>query len=377
MWPVGLVFGAMFAIFAAVAIGQISSMRGQKVDTVFDLMVVLFQGLWLLGWSVGVVILFLLTVVLLFYEETARIDRGRLIHVPRLGPLKVFVEYDLAKIRSIRVESTGADRARIRFDYRDREHGLGNDMPVADAERALHTIQSAIDSLGLHEQPSPSDAPEEQAPTAPSPRRDAPPQAEPAAASASSSALALVGANLIPLAGVLLLGWDLGAVMTLFWAENAVIGWYNLLKLGVVARWGILFVGPFFVGHYGGFMAGHFLFIYYLFVRGIGATGPEPGALAALRHLFVPLWPALLALLISHGVSFYTNFLRGKEYVGRTVAEQMAEPYKRVILLHVTIIFGGWVILLLKSPLPALALLVVLKTAMDLRAHRREHGSRA
>ena len=35
-------------------------------------------------------------------------------------------------------------------------------------------------------------------------------------------------ANLIPLGGVLVLDWDLGEVITLFWAENAVIGFYSV-----------------------------------------------------------------------------------------------------------------------------------------------------
>jgi hypothetical protein len=81
-----------------------------------------------------------------------------------------------------------------------------------------------------------------------------------------------------------------------------------------------------------------------------------------------------VALVVSHGISFYSNFLGRKEYVGRKAQEQMAEPYKRIIVLHVTIIFGGWFIMLLRSPVPALVLLIALKTAVDLRAHRREHG---
>ncbi len=76
---------------------------------------------------------------------------------------------------------------------------------------------------------------------------------------------------------------------------------------------------------------------------------------------------------MSHGVSFVTNFLGEKEYVERKVSEQMGEPYKRIVILHVTIIFGGWAIMLLGSPLPALILLIGLKTVVDLRAHRKEH----
>src|SRR5207342_1534600 len=90
-----------------------------------------------------------------------------------------------------------------------------------------------------------------------------------------------------------------------------------------------------------------------------------------LRHypqvaaLFVPLWPALLAMVVSHGVSFFWNFLGRREYVGRTIKQQMTEPYQRMILLHITIIFGAWPVLLMGQPLPALLLLVVLKIVMD------------
>jgi len=50
----------------------------------------------------------------------------------------------------------------------------------------------------------------------------------------------------------------------------------------------------------------------------------------------------------------------------------MGQPYGRVIVLHLTVLFGGWIVMLLGSPLPALVLLVVIKTAADLRAHKAE-----
>jgi hypothetical protein len=51
----------------------------------------------------------------------------------------------------------------------------------------------------------------------------------------------------------------------------------------------------------------------------------------------------------------------------------MTAPYSRITVMQLTLIFGGWVILLLGSPVPALALLVVLKTAVDFSAHNAEH----
>lgn len=49
----------------------------------------------------------------------------------------------------------------------------------------------------------------------------------------SPSTLALIAANLAPVAGMILFGWNLGDVMILHWGESAVIGFYNLLKIAV------------------------------------------------------------------------------------------------------------------------------------------------
>ena len=53
---------------------------------------------------------------------------------------------------------------------------------------------------------------------------------------------------------------------------------------------------------------------------------------------------------------------------------QMSEPYKRIIVMHVTLIIGGFLTMLLRSPEAVLLLLIALKTAADLCAHRKEHA---
>ncbi|HSH12281.1 MAG TPA: DUF6498-containing protein, partial [Desulfurivibrionaceae bacterium] len=154
------------------------------------------------------------------------------------------------------------------------------------------------------------------------------------------------------------------------WAESGIIGFFNLLKLAVVGRLATLFLGPFFVGHYGAFMAAHLLFVYTFFVQ--GGTNHGDLALAEVVARFFVLWPALLALAISHGISFVGNFLGRREYAATNVQKQMAEPYTRIIIMHLTIIFGGFVVMGLGSSLPALLLLVAAKIATDLRAHARQ-----
>jgi hypothetical protein len=43
------------------------------------------------------------------------------------------------------------------------------------------------------------------------------------------------------------------------------------------------------------------------------------------------------------------------------------------VVLHLTIIFGAMAVAFLGAPITALVVLVVLKTAFDLRLHLREH----
>ncbi len=53
----------------------------------------------------------------------------------------------------------------------------------------------------------------------------------------------------------------------------------------------------------------------------------------------------------------------------------MMAPYGRIILMHLTILFGGWLILALGAPILALVLLIVLKIVSDVRAHDKEHAA--
>ena len=92
--------------------------------------------------------------------------------------------------------------------------------------------------------------------------------------------------------------------------------------------------------------------------------------------IFIPIWTSIAALFISHGVSFFTNFIRDREYEGATVSGLMTAPYNRIMVMHLTLIFGGWIILLIGMPTGALVILLALKTAVDLQAHRKEHGDR-
>lgn len=48
---------------------------------------------------------------------------------------------------------------------------------------------------------------------------------------AHSSVYALIFANTVPLIGVLFFEWSLFAIIFLYWMENIVIGFFNLLRM--------------------------------------------------------------------------------------------------------------------------------------------------
>ncbi len=193
------------------------------------------------------------------------------------------------------------------------------------------------------------------------------------------SVLFLIAVNMIPLFGVLFFGWSLFSIIFLYWIENGIIGFFNIFKIALARAPGSNLTNDgrplrlpikairviFFIPHYGIFWTVHGIFVFALF--GMSSSdrfgGFEPGGVAV----------AASALFLSHGVSFLVNFLGKEEYLTVSPERQMTEPYSRVVVLHVTILAGGFLASFLGAPLAALILLVLLKTVIDLLAHVREH----
>jgi len=235
---------------------------------------------------------------------------------------------------------------------------------------------------------------------------------------------ALLLANLMPLAGVLLLHWETGALLFVYWLESAVVGFFNVVKmaqaegsttpgplsegeevteadlaqlaevrrttqarsavlggaLGVLQKMAELEMAEqrgkgvaqritsvariplilFFLVHYGIFMAVHGVFLLVFF-------GPP--------RLPFGQWALTTFLLFtSHGISYLIYFLHRGEYRAISPSEQMARPYGRIFLMQFTIIIGGMLIMVFQAPVLMLAVLVALKVLFDLVAHYLSHA---
>ena len=210
------------------------------------------------------------------------------------------------------------------------------------------------------------------------------------------SLLALIGANLIPLAGVFFFGWDVTFIVLLYWIENLIAGFYNILKMAIMRvdrsleNVSKFFIIPFFCVHYGGFCAGHGFFLIHFFKIGTGSSPFENGSawwgpfifIQLLFSVIAKIWAskppemiwAVIGLTISHGISFWENYILGQEYKTSTLKKLMHQPYQRIIVMHIAIIASGIFIMKLNSPLPLLIILIMLKIFFDLYLHRKSHN---
>lgn len=149
-------------------------------------------------------------------------------------------------------------------------------------------------------------------------------------------------------------------ILLFYWLENAVIGLFNILKMLVCDKdtWGKLFNIPFFIMHYGVFMTVHLIFLVYI----ISLVGEKNVfTLAGMTTIL----SGFIALIISHGIRFIREEVSG-EFKDKNSGYFMSKPYLRIIIMHMTIIFGTILYSILGKPFYIVLLIIVLKTIAEL-----------
>jgi hypothetical protein len=196
-----------------------------------------------------------------------------------------------------------------------------------------------------------------------------------------TSVFAIILANLVPLVGVLFLGWSVLSVVLLFWLESVIIGFFNVWKM-IFAQKGEalsidgkaqasgcakLFLIPFFMVHYGLFMLGQGIFIFVF----LGKTlKTEPDVATNLQNqLGNAFWLALLVLFINHLLDFLRNYIFKKAYQTAAVTKLLFAPYGRVFIQQFVIIGGAFLLEVFNTNLVFLALLIILKIIADISGH--------
>ena len=168
-------------------------------------------------------------------------------------------------------------------------------------------------------------------------------------------------------------------------SRSGILGPKAAARLSAIPRTGLAI---FFAFHYGMFWLVHGIFVFVLPVFSgsvaSGDLGPADDCMDATGIVLAcgegafgdVVWSSVLiggiALFLSHGASFFLNFIGRGEYITASPSSPMGSVYGRVVVLHLTIIFGSMVVAFLGAPIGALLVLVVLKTAFDLGLHLRE-----
>jgi Family of unknown function (DUF6498) len=192
------------------------------------------------------------------------------------------------------------------------------------------------------------------------------------------STITLFISNLIPVVGVVFLGWTLQSVLYLYLFESMIIGFYSALHLWFVPLARNSTYAPNSVSVFKASF-GRLLYITFFCVM----FGILIVANATFLHLFFPLYtadltailPGIISMFISHGISYNSNFLNKKEYQYMTVRELFARPFKRVFFPHILFFLALLPFSAAFGSGGPVVLFILLRTLIDMKVHFWEHGS--
>lgn len=203
--------------------------------------------------------------------------------------------------------------------------------------------------------------------------------------------ISLIFANLVTIVLAILGNWDLATVMFIYWAQSVIIGIFSVISLlgadttalqadlqkPIEERGGTETISPLFVWFYKCLLAGFFTLHYGLFHWGYYSFIVESGLFGPVNFSDPFLGLSCGIFFANHLYSYLTYRRDGPKGSGYIIG-QFITPYRRIIPMHLTIIFGSIVLFVLgvagiRSTLPVLILFLLLKTYSDITAHLMKH----
>jgi hypothetical protein len=193
-------------------------------------------------------------------------------------------------------------------------------------------------------------------------------------------AAAVAGAAVMAV-GIVFFDWPTFTVLALYWLENVIIGAFTVLRIlafGARSEQYLASLGTaaFFTVHYGLFCLVHGVFVATLF-GGIRVQGNLVDAVLLMigrvggdrLGLLV-----IVAMVIAVALDAWRAWAASDTGDPSGLRRIMAEPYGRIVVLHLVLIAGGFLMVALQLPSLAALLLVAFKLVYDLRLLRRSRA---
>lgn len=208
-------------------------------------------------------------------------------------------------------------------------------------------------------------------------------------------ALLLIGSNLVPLIGIAFWGWDAFELLVLYWCETAVIGFWTSIEMTfrpapfpdrnmerLSRRAGRGFRSLLLMVNVAIFMAAHMAFLWNLFAGQWKERVHGPGDFVQELIVGSGLWMPLAVTFVTQGVLLVSDLASGRPASASPFdtsirsSSAIAGLYRRIVVMHLTILFGGWILIGFAKE-HAAAILVAVKTVIDLVLNRRREPSPA
>jgi len=183
----------------------------------------------------------------------------------------------------------------------------------------------------------------------------------------------LIFFNAIPIYGVLIWQWNSFDIIFLYWFENIIIGLFTVIRFIVrpfshpVELIFPLFMAPFFTFHYGAFCYGHGTFLINMFGKdalGEMAKLGIPDVILPVIETRQLFWP--IAALFAFQLLDWVRDTMERGLGSDNIKVLMIAPYRRIIVLHITIIASGFALAAIDQPTIGLLLLIAFKTGFDI-----------
>lgn len=192
-----------------------------------------------------------------------------------------------------------------------------------------------------------------------------------------------IATNLVPLAGVFWFGWSASTLLLVFWGETLLVGTANVIRIGVHRRltrlsghWRPQLEGPpkreprqdtTFLAEYAAVLYvftpahGFFLLIFLIILDRNWGSGPSPWEIDAATF-----WKGILALAGITLLELLYDLVSLGQQPFSWLKSRVQATLGRVLILHLAVLFGAFLMMRFETPMTFLGILVGLKALMDL-----------